>query len=208
MERHFHCTACGKCCKGWLPLSLHDALANAGRFPLAMILTTVRQSARVFDLTASLGTTMAFGKRKRVAVLITPTSYMPPSMDCPSLAGDGRCQIHHHKPARCKTMPFSPVRGEQDQAGLLKPRDGWECDVTGDAAVVYRDKVIVERADFDHERRQLQDQAVILRDYADRLIAGAPNVAAGLAIAANKARGGTVVLNFTTLLPRLAGVDQ
>jgi len=208
MERHFQCTACGKCCYGWLPLTLKDALANAGRLPLAMILTTVRQGAKAFDLTAEQGTTVALGKRKRVAIQITPTSYIPPSFSCPALTENGECGIHADKPSRCKTMPFSPFREERDQAPLLIAKPGWECDTSKDAPVVYRDKEVVDRADFDHERKQLMEQAATLRGYADALIAGAPNVAAGLQGAARKARGGCVILNFTTLLPRLPGIDQ
>jgi len=207
MDRHFQCTACGKCCNGWLPLSLDDALAHAGRFPLAMVLTTIRQGSRSFDLTAGLGTTVPFGKRKRVAVLVTPMSYIPPTLACPALKDDGLCKIHAGKPSRCKTMPFSPVRDEREQASLLLPKPGWECDTSDDAPLVYQGKELVDRRDFDHERRQLEDQAATLRAYADNLIAGAPNVAAGLQSAAKKSRGGNVVINFTTLLPHLPKVD-
>ncbi len=208
MERHFHCTVCGKCCNGWLPLSLSDALDNAGRFPLAMVLTTIRQGAKGFELTARLGTTVPFGKRRRVAVLISPTSYIPPSFDCPALNADSRCDIHLNKPSRCKTMPFSAIHEERNQAALLKPRAGWLCDTSAHAPVVYRDKEIVAARNFNHERRQLTDQAATLKDYANALIEGAPNVRAGLDSAARKPRGGYVVLNFTTLLPRLANFDQ
>jgi Fe-S-cluster containining protein len=208
MERHFHCTACGKCCNGWLPLSLDDALAHAGRFPLAMVLTTLRQGARAYDVTAHHGTVMALGKRKHIAVQISPTSYLPSSLSCPALMQDGRCAIHTDKPARCRTMPFSPYREERDQASLLVPKNGWLCDTSRDAPVVYRDKAIVERGDFDIEQQQLVDQSVILREYADGLISSAPNVAAGLESASRKSGGGYVVLNFTTLLPRLTHIDK
>ena len=82
MERRFHCTACGKCCFGWLPLSLDDAISNAGRFPLAMIWTTLRQGAKSFALNAELGTTVELRNRKRIAVQIAPTAYIPPSFPC------------------------------------------------------------------------------------------------------------------------------
>ena len=208
MERRFHCTACGKCCYGWLPLSLDDALANAGRFPLAMILTTVRQSAKAYRITARQGTTVQFGKGKRVAVQIAPTSYIPPSLACPALTAERRCAIHADKPSRCRAMPFSFYREEGDQGSLLVPRQGWECDTSNDAPVVYRDKSVVDRQDFDREGRELMGQAAILRDYVEALVASAPNVAAGLESAARKPRGGYVVLNFTTLLPRLKNVDS
>jgi len=207
MERHFHCTACGKCCSGWLPLSLDDALANAGRFPLAMVLTTVRQSAKAYKVTAKHGTILQLAKNKRVAVQISPMSYVPPAFSCPELTDEGQCGIHSDKPARCRTMPFSAYREESDQAPLLQAKEGWLCDTSSAAPVVYRDKNIVLRDDFDLERRQLNNQAAILRPYADNLIATAPNVAAGLENAARSAKGGTVVLNFTTVLPRLKDAD-
>ena len=46
MERHFDCTACGKCCYGQLPPTPPDALANAERFPLAILWTIIRQGVK------------------------------------------------------------------------------------------------------------------------------------------------------------------
>ncbi len=208
MERRFHCTACGKCCYGQLPLTLNDAVANADRFPLAMLWTTVRQGAKSFAITARLGTTVKLGKRKEIAVQITPVSYIPPSLSCPALAPDGLCSIHADKPSRCRTMPFYPYREEGDQSDLLVPRPGWLCDTSGQAPVVYRDKKIVHREDFDRERRDLIDQTSVLRAYADGLMTNAPNVAAAVKKAANKPRGGFVVLNFTAIVSRLPQIDM
>ncbi len=208
MERHFHCTACGKCCNGWLPLTLPDALANAGRFPLAMILTPVRQGAKAYEITARQGTILQLGKRKNAAVQISPTCYIPPSLSCPALQTDGLCAIHAGKPLRCRSMPFSAYREEADQSSLLIPREGWQCDTSCDVPVVYRNKEVIEREDFARERRQLMDQASVLKAYADALIATAPNVVAGLENAARKKSGGYVVLNFTTLLARLTGINS
>lgn len=207
MERRFHCTACGKCCYGWLPLTLDDALANAGRFPLAMILSTVRQGTKAFEITARQGTSIAMGKRKRLAVRAAPTAYIPPSLPCPALASDGRCAIHADKPVRCRAMPFTAYQEERDQTESLAPRQGWECDTSPQAPVVYRDRKVIERRDFDAERRALSGQASILGAYIDGLMTTAPNVAAAVVNAAGKKRGGHVVLNFTTILPRLEQLD-
>lgn len=207
MDHRFACTVCGKCCYGQLPLTLADALAHAGRFPLAMLWTVVRQGAKSFALTARLGTTVRLGKSKPIAVQITPISYLPPSLNCPALGSDGLCTIHAEKPLRCRTMPFYPYREEGDQTDLLIPRPGWLCDTSATAPVVYRDRQIVGRDDFDRERRELVDQAPVIKAYADRLLAMAPNVAAALEQAANKRQGGYVVLGFTAVLPRLGQID-
>ena len=201
------CTACGKCCYGQLPLSLKDAVANMDRFPLALMWTTVRPGAKSFDLTARLGTTVNLSKRKKVAVQITPVSYIPTSLACPVLASDGRCDIHATKPARCRTMPFYPYRDESDQADLLVPRPGWLCETDAQSPVVYRDKHIVERADFDRERKELVEQAPILRAYSERLMSNAPNVKAAIEAAAKKPRGGTVMLNFSAIVARLENLN-
>lgn len=208
MERRFHCTACGKCCYGKLPLTLDDAVANAGRFPLAMMWTTIRQGSKSFAIAARLGTTVTLGKRKRIALRISPISYLPPSLSCPALAADGRCSIHADKPSRCRAMPFDPYREEADQSDLLVPRPGWSCDTSDEAPVVYRNKTIAQRQDFERERRELADQAPVLRAYADWLMASAPNVAAAIEKAAKKPRGGFVVLNFTAIVSRLPRVDM
>ncbi|HYD29655.1 MAG TPA: YkgJ family cysteine cluster protein [Azospirillaceae bacterium] len=203
MERRFTCTACGKCCFGALPLTLDDALAHAGRFPLAMIWTPVRQGSKAFDLTARLGITVRLPNRKQLAVQIAPTAYIPPSLPCPALNPEGRCSIHATKPSRCRTMPFYPYREEKDQADLLIPRPGWACDTSAAAAVVYRDKAIIDRADFDHERQDLLRQASALRSYAEGLMAMAPWLVQGLVQAAMKPVGGHVVVNFASFLSRL-----
>lgn len=207
MDRRFHCTACGKCCYGKVPLTLKDAVANAGRFPLAMVWTTVRQGAKSFALTERLGTSVKLGKGKKTAVQVTPMAYIPPSLPCPELTGEGLCAIHDSKPLRCRTMPFYPYREESDQADLLVPRQGWLCQTSAEAPVVYRDGKIVNHNDFDRERRALEDQASTLRAYADRLMATAPNVVAALEKAARKRSGGYVALNFTAILPRIEGAD-
>ncbi len=97
-------------------------------------------------------------------------------------------------------------REENDQADLLVPKPGWLCDTTVAAPVVYRDRKVVLREDFDRERRALRDQAATLRAYADALVTN-PDVAAAVEKAARKPRGGWVVLNFSAILPRLEQVD-
>jgi len=207
MDRHFHCTACGKCCVGLLPLTLADAVRHAGRFPLAMIWTTVRPGAKSFALSRRLGTTMRLPRKQEVAVLVMPTAYIPPSFACPALAPDGLCGIHADKPSRCRTMPFYPYREEEDQADLLIPRKDWACDTSDAAPVVYRDKAIVDRTDFDRERADLEGQAPALRAYADLMLKAVPGVADTMAKLAAKPMGGKMVLGFSSFLRLHKQVD-
>jgi len=208
MERHFRCTACGKCCAGWLPLTVKDALAHAHLFPLAMVWTPIRQASKAFALTARLGTTVRTADKKTVAVRIAPTAYIPPTMACPALTSDNLCGLQADKPSRCRAMPFFAYREENDQRDLLVPRPGWECDVTASAPAVYRAKQVLEREDFDHERTELLAQSPLLRNYADRLMSMVPSLPAALANAANKPGGGHVAVSFASLLRRLDGVDK
>jgi len=207
MERRFRCTECGKCCFGLLPLTLDDALKHTGRFPLVVVWTPVRQGTRPFGQAARLGTTVSLGKRKKFAVRVAPTAYIPPSLPCPALYADGLCSIHAEKPSRCRTMPFFPYREESDQAQMLTPRSGWECDTSALAPVVYRDKEIVHHGDFDFELGALVDQAAILGPYADWLLESVPTLREELVKVSKKKSGGHVVVNFSTLLPRLPALD-
>lgn len=209
MERRFHCTACGKCCFGWLPLTLEDALANADRFPLAMVWSPVRPGTKSFALTARLGTTVALASRKsqRMAIRVSPTSYVPPSLACPALTSERLCAIQEHKPLRCLAMPFSGYREEKEQGELLVPRPGWECETSSPAPVVYRTREVLPREAFDRERRALLEQAPTIRAYADQLLARAPSLSVGLEKAAARPTGGHVVLAFTPILSRLEGLD-
>lgn len=208
MERRFACTACGKCCFGWIPLTLKDALAHAGRFPLAVVWTPVRQTSKAFGITTKLGLTVQTRDKKTLAVRMAPTAYLPPSMPCPALTPDNLCAIQAKKPSRCRTMPFFPYRDEGDQADLLVPRTGWTCDTSSSAPVVYRDKVVAERSAFDQERNELIDQVPILRAYGEWLMASQPAMADNLARAALKPGGGHAVVSFASLLRRLDEVDK
>jgi len=207
MERHFDCTACGKCCQGWLPLSIDDALSHAERFPLFLLWTPVRPGGKSYDLTAKLGITLQLKKRKQAAVRVTPVSYVPGHTPCPALLPDGLCAVHDTKPQRCKTMPLSGSRAENDQTDLLIPSAGWDCDTSENAAVLYRDKKIVERQEFEAERAQLLGDAQILRPYAEFMLAAAPQVRQDVEKMALRPQGGHVVVNFSTLTPRLPQVD-
>lgn len=208
MERHFHCTACGKCCFGWLPLTIKDALAHAGRFPLAVVWTPVKQASKAFDISAKLGITVRTRDKKQLAVRIVPTGYIPPSMPCPALTADSLCGIHVDKPSRCRTMPFFPYREETDQADLLVPRAGWDCDTSPKAPVVYRDKVVVDRVDFVQELEELRSQVHVLRTYGESLMGSVPGMIDNLTRAMMKPGGGHVVVSFASLLRHLEGVDK
>lgn len=206
MDRHFQCTACGKCCVGALPLTLTEALSHAGRFPLAFVWTPVPQASRSFALTARLGTQIRLPNRKQVAVLIAPTAYLPPSFPCPELSADGLCGIQAEKPLRCRTMPFYPYREEQDQAELLVPRKGWACDTSPLAPVVYHKQAIVQRADFDSERAALLDQAPILRRYADYVLKYMPWILDSLAAVMQKP-GSNVVTSLSSFMTATRQAD-
>ncbi|MFN3076035.1 MAG: YkgJ family cysteine cluster protein [Alphaproteobacteria bacterium] len=208
MERRFRCTACGKCCRGWLPLTVRDALANAGRFPLAMVWTPIRPGHKAFEITQRLGTTVQLGKRDSLAVRILPTSYLPPTFSCPALTEDGLCGIHDHKPIRCRTMPFLALREEGDQREMLVPRPGWACDTGDTAEVVYRDRTILQREAFDQERAEFLAQLPTLRAYAERVLSTTPSLPQTLDKVSRKPGGGHVVIGFATLLRRLGREQQ
>jgi Fe-S-cluster containining protein len=207
MERRFSCTACGKCCHGLLPLTIDDALTHADKFPLIMVWTPVRQGGRSFDLTANLGITVQLKKRKRAAVRIAPTAYIPPSFSCPELLEDGLCGIHINKPQRCRTMPLSGYRDETDQDDLMVPRSGWLCDTSDESPVVYRDKTVIDRADFTVERERLVHDAAILGPYAEWLLDCVPTLRTEVERVAMKPAGGQILVAFSTLIPRLPKVD-
>lgn len=207
MKRRFACTACGACCRGSVPLTIKDALAHAGRFPLALVWTVIVQASKAFEITARLGTKLRLPNRKTVALRISPAGYLPAHFPCPALEPSNLCGIHETKPSRCRSMPFFPYVDEGEQASLLVPRAGWECDVSDAAPVVYRDGQILPREEFDLERRDLLAQAPLLRAYAASTLAVSPSLVQDLLKASRVAGGGHVITAFTALLPRLAKDD-
>jgi Fe-S-cluster containining protein len=197
---HFACTACGKCCYGQLPLTVNDALANAGRFPLALLWTPLRKGSKDFPLVSRLGVTVPVPKHSGLAALVVPTSYIPPSMPCPALGSDNLCSIHLTKPTRCRTMPFYPYRDEQFQHEVLKPQKGWECDTSTAAPIVFQNNRIVDRSDFDCERRDLEEQVPLIRQFAAYQFKYSPMLAATLALEGAKARPGQIVTSLSSFL--------
>lgn len=174
MEQHFSCTICGQCCYGWLPLTINDALIHAIHFPLAFVWTIVPQGVKTFEITAKLGIKIKLPNHKKAAVLIAPTSYIPPYFPCPVLTADNLCSIHEIKPKRCKTMPFYPYRDENDQADMLRPRKNWKCNISLNAPVVYREQKIIDRVNFGYERNELLAQVPIIHTYAEYILKYTP----------------------------------
>lgn len=207
IARHFQCTACGQCCYGLLPLTWKDALANVSLFPLCFAWTAVRQGSKDFAMTAMLGTTLKLAHRQELAVLITPTAYLPKSFPCPALGDDHLCSIHLNKPSRCKTMPFYPYRDERYQAELLTPRPGWACDTSTTAPMVFKDHQIIFRDDFDGEKRDLLEQVPILRRYADYMLKYSPSLVGALTQAASKTQAGHVVTSLASFLTATRHAD-
>ncbi len=200
MTHRFRCTACGQCCFGQLPLTLDDALANAGLFPLAMIWTPLRKGAKDHASVARLGVTIRVTPKDELAVLIVPTAYIPPDQPCPALGEDRLCSIHSHKPLRCRTMPFYPYREEQFQGEMLSPRKGWQCDVSDAAPIVFHERKVLERADFENERNAILLQKPVIKAYADYMLKYSPFLVADLAKAAMKRQGGQVVSSLSSFL--------
>lgn len=200
MALRFHCTACGQCCYGQLPLTVSDAFKHADRFPLAMVWTPLRQGSKDFARVSHLGTTITLANRKALAVLIVPTAYIPPSLPCPALRDDNLCAIHANKPARCRTMPFYPYRDEQYQSELLTPQPGWACDTSESAPLVFADKKVLLREDFDAEYQALEEQIPLIQRYAEYMLKYTPQLVDSLAKASLKAKGGQVVSSLSSFL--------
>lgn len=167
---------------------------------MCFVWTPLRQGSKDYALVATLGTTIALNGGKKLAVLIVPTSYIPASFPCPALGDDNLCSIHNNKPSRCKTMPFYPYREERYQVELLTPRQGWACDTSTAAPMVFQDNTIIFRDDFDREKQELLEQVPILRCYADYMLKYSPSLISSLIHASNKAKAGHVVTSLSSFL--------
>ncbi len=196
----FLCTACGKCCHGQLPLTLKDAFAYAGLFPLCMIWTPVQRGSRDFRMARELGVAVPLTGGREMVSLIVPTSFIPSTYPCPALVDGKMCGIHREKPSRCKAMPFYPYTEERYQAGYLRPRQGWECDVSEAAPIAYDGKRIVLRDDFDIEKNDLRDQVPVLRGYAEHMLKYSPTLPERLWQASLQEKGGQIVTSLSSLL--------
>jgi Fe-S-cluster containining protein len=199
MAKHFSCTGCGKCCYGQLPLTLVDAFANLGRFPICFLWTVVAPDSKDFAMAQKIGATIALPHRKELAVLIVPTSFIPATFACPALGADHLCSIHSHKPSRCKAMPFYPYREERYQGEGLTMRPGWACDTSDTAPIVFENQKIVDRADYDHERHQLLQQVPIIRQYCEYVLKYSPAMMTNLMVS-SRSKGSQIVTSLSSFL--------
>ena len=199
-EQRFSCTACGACCYGLLPLTVDEALSHAHKFPLAMTITPIKPGARGYRSVGSIAASVVLPSRKTALLLVTPVSFIPPSMSCPELAEDNLCSIHIDKPVRCRAMPFYAYKDEDHQRDMLVPRAGWQCETNDVAPVVYRDQQIVDRGDFDEERAALTGQAPALRRYVELLLKHDPVFSARVVKATQAPLAGRVVIGFVSFL--------
>jgi Fe-S-cluster containining protein len=211
--RRFSCIACGKCCYGQVPLTLKDAFTFAGLFPLGIVWTPVQRGSGDFRLVRTLGVTLPRPDGKELASLIVPTAFLPATFACPALADGKTCGIQREKPSRCKTMPFYPYREEKNQAELLKPREGWECDISDSAPIVYEGRKIVPREDFDREKADLLEQVPQLRRYAEYMLKYSAGLSDRLWAASLQEKGARVVTSLSSLLtalrhPESAGIAR
>jgi Fe-S-cluster containining protein len=165
-----------------------------------MVWTAVHPAMQVYDLIAQLGTVVQLAKGKKVAVLIAPTSYIPAGMPCPALSADNLCTIQNTKPLRCRAMPFYAYRKEEAQGDLLIPHKDWLCDTSDAAPLVYRDKKILDRTDFEAERAALHDSAPTLGAWAQTLLKEYAPLLPFLTKAAMNPKGGRLVMRFAPFL--------
>lgn len=200
MALHFNCTACGKCCHGQIWLTLNDAFVHADRFPLAFIWTPLRSGHKDFNMAEQLGTTIKLDKKHTLAVIISAAAYIPTSFSCPALRADKLCGIHSNKPLRCRSVPFSPYREEQYQAEAFKFPAGFECDTSDSAPIVFQNKKIIDREDFDLERQALLSDVPTIRRYADYTLKYSPMIVNSLAQASLKAKSGQIITSLSSFL--------
>lgn len=199
-EKRFHCTACGLCCTGIVPLTVDEAIRDAGLFPLAIAITPVKPGARGGKVMDRIGVKLDLPGRRNVVVSVMPVAFIPKNQSCPALAPDGLCSIHEAKPLRCRAMPFYAYKDEDGQAEMLVPRKDWLCDTGPTAPVVYRERKIVERTDFAAEREALIAQTPILSRFVKMLTQFDPAQAARLAKASQSAIPGRLIVSFFSLL--------
>jgi Fe-S-cluster containining protein len=183
-----------------LPLTYKDAIAFAGLFPLCLVWTPVQKGSKDYKQARELGIAVSLPGGKELASLIVPTAFIPGTFPCPALLDQKTCGIHRDKPSRCKTMPFYPYREERFQGEFLRPREGWECDVSQDAPLVYDGKRVTLREDFDREKNDLLEQVPVLRRYAEYMFKYVETLPAQLWLASMQSGGGRIVASLSSFL--------
>jgi len=183
-----------------LPLSVEEALGNANTFPLAICITPIKTGSRGYNIAGRIGVVVDAGPKKVLSLLVFSAAFIPPSMPCPNLTSSNLCSVHERKPLRCRTMPFYAYKDEDHQSDMLVPRTGWLCNTGDDAPIVYKDREIVEKCDFEAERAELIQQAPVLKRYMSLMLQYDRDAYSRILKAASAPTPGRVVVNFISFL--------
>jgi len=181
-------------------MTAREGFDHAGRFPLAMLWVPMRQGNRDYAMVQQLGAQVQIDKKNEMYVIVSAVSFIPPDMPCPALRENGLCSIHETKPRRCKTMPFTPYREERFQSELLKPRETWLCDISASAPIVYQDRQLLDRTDFDAERAGLLDEVPQMRRYVEYMLKYNPDIRNNLVKSSLSPKAGEVVTSLSSFL--------
>lgn len=126
----FRCSACGKCCNTPPQMSVPELFRHQRLFVGCLAIRKVRRPRPGTRLDLGAGSYLV-GERdgEAFAALVDALLFRPLDADrgdhdfaiaaqgfdyasrarCPALGGDGRCTIHHVKPATCALVPLDPL---------------------------------------------------------------------------------------------------
>ncbi len=211
----FSCSGCGKCCHGWLPLTIAETLAFAPVAPVALIWHIHRRGSPLtphYRAARKLFPTVALPGGEAVP-WIRPAVLVPPDIPCVHLTG-GLCGIHDAKPLRCRTMPFHANLPADAQEAWLKPGPDWPCYNPADGGTPLYDRGRFldhsYRAAFRAETDALAADARLLRDHVTETVAAGGDGFTRLLARLAATPGGHLVTPWSRLAAGLAaaGADR
>ena len=103
-------------------------------------------------------------------------------------------------------MPFYPYLEESYQGTLWVRREGWECDTSAAAPLIYRRGKITDTADFDQERKALLEQVAIMREYGDFMLKYSPWILDQLKAVVGRPDG-QIVTSLSSFLTAIKCID-
>ncbi|MEW5726982.1 MAG: YkgJ family cysteine cluster protein [Pseudomonadota bacterium] len=172
----FSCSGCGKCCTGWLPLTLAETPSFAATAPLALVWHAHRRTQPQrphFRAARKLFPTLCLPDGGEVVPWVRTVVLVPPGTPCAHLS-DGLCAVHPTKPLRCRTMPFHSNLPADSQEDYLKLRPDWPCFVAADGKPLYDRGRFLDasyRRDYHAETEALAADARLLRKHVDETVA-------------------------------------
>lgn len=180
---YFKCNGCGKCCNGYVSLTIDDCFRLQDEFIISLMWRIQPVGVRKVlnytmnddeidseynELKKSFAT-LTNKQGREFFVQIFPVTSDYSKNVCSKLSSDGKCTIYEKRPHICKNIPFQPISPIFLQGEILKEfSQEFDCVVLNkekEYPLLFKNNIIMDDAfkdNFDHNKDVIFSDSLLL----------------------------------------------